>query len=469
MARPFSLAARLTAWYGASAFLLIVLTTAFLYWALVTNLDREDDEFLADKIHFLQTLLAEQETNHLMLKEEVELEPAARRHVQVFVRIVIPDDEFTLETPGMDALLPESLFQGDNAEQTEPRPGMEVTTPDGQSFRLASAQGEINGRKVDIQVALDRTREEDLLSSYRRWLWLLLGLALVICGAVGHQIARRGLRPLASITRAAERIRLTTLHEHIETQGLPAELFVLATRFNEMLTRLQEAFERLERFSADIAHELRNPVNNLRGEAEVALSQPRSPQAYRQVLSSCLEEYSRLSHLIDSLLFIARADSPRTQINRERLEISEELAAVREFFEAAAAEAGILLQVQAPRGLTAHLDRTLLRNALANLVANALAHTPRGGTVTLMAVPEGEAVRIEVADTGCGIAVEHLAHVFDRFYRVDSSRTGDTRRVGLGLAIVRSIAVLHQGSAGIASAPGRGTRVTLLLPNELGQ
>src|SRR5207244_4357978 len=214
-------------------------------------------------------------------------------------------------------------------------------------------------------------------------LLVVLSLALVACAVVGYQIARSGLRPLAEISATTRRIRSSTLHERIAAARLPTELFVLAGTFNDMLDRLEKSFTRLAQFSADIAHELRTPINNLRGEAEVALNQPRSPDEYRNVLASCLEECGRLSRLIDNLLFLARAENPETQINRERIDVGRELLAVRDFYDAVAGEAGVALAVDSPDVLTADLDRALFQRAIGNLMANAVAHTPAGGSVSL--------------------------------------------------------------------------------------
>jgi two-component system heavy metal sensor histidine kinase CusS len=465
--RPWSLAARLTAWYSISAFLLIAVATGFLYWVLVVNLVRQGDEFLADKVHILQTLLRDRPDDVHMLREEVELEPAARQYGQVYVRILDADGTTQMETSGMSAVLPAAAFPAAGDPATEPAPVLSVTTPTGTSFRAIVASGHrgtAGGTPVVIQVALDRSRELELLARYRQYLWPALGVALIVCALAGYQIARRGLRPLSEITAAARRIRSTTLHERIAAAGLPAELDVLAARFNEMLDRLQEAFDRLARFSADIAHELRTPVNNLRGEAEVALGRPRSPEEYQEVLGSCLEETSRLSRLIDNLLFVARAESPQMQIAREALDIGRELATLREYYEAAASEAGVALVVEAEPTLVADLDRTLFQRAVGNLVANALAHTPAGGTITLRAFQDEHTLTVEVADTGAGIAPEHLPHIFDRFYRADPARSTAAGRVGLGLAIVKAIAALHRGSAAVASEVGKGTRMRLTFP-----
>jgi two-component system heavy metal sensor histidine kinase CusS len=210
---------------------------------------------------------------------------------------------------------------------------------------------------------------------------------------------------------------------------------------------------------------LRTPVNNIRGEAEVALARARSIDEYREVLESCLEESVRLSDLIANLLFLARAESPLTHLNRERVDVGELLKGVREYYEASAAEAGISLTVACNGGpLTAELDRTLLQRAVGNLVSNAVAHTPAGGSVILAASADGSAIRIEVGDTGTGIPPEALPKVFDRFFRVDTTRSQASGGTGLGLAIVQGIVTLHGGKVEIASKPGEGTRVTLRLP-----
>jgi two-component system heavy metal sensor histidine kinase CusS len=468
-ARTWSLAARLTAWYGLSAFVLLAAATAFLYWTLVSNLDREDDEFLADKIQILQTRLRDQPADQRLIREEVEWEPAARRYAIVYVRLVDEAGRTLLETPGMAEILPPEVFPAARAGSGT-APGTELHLPSGASFRVLAAPvagaPSTPGQAAVVQIALDRTREEQLLAGYRRSLWLALAAALVLCLLVGHQIARHGLQPVAAISAAAQRIRSTTLQERIPTAGWPGELSLLAEKFNEMLDRLQESFTRLAQFSADIAHELRTPVNNLRGEVEVALAQARPAEDYREVLASCLEECGRLSRLIDNLLFLARAENPQTEIARETFDVGRELAKLREYYGAPAAEAGVRLATDVAERLPAQLDRTLFERALGNLVANALDHTLRGGTITMSAVREPGALRVTVSDTGSGIASEHLPHVFDRFYRADAARSTPSGRVGLGLPIVQTIAHLHGGSTEIDSQVGKGTRVSLIFPQQ---
>jgi two-component system, OmpR family, heavy metal sensor histidine kinase CusS len=230
-----------------------------------------------------------------------------------------------------------------------------------------------------------------------------------------------------------------------------------------MLGRLQDSFARLERFSADIAHELRTPVHSLRNVAEIALQGHGSQVEDREALSTCLESADRLAGLIERLLFLAQADDPRKELARDEVDVIDELDAVCAFCEPLAVEAGVQLVVEASGPIRFDLERALFRRAVGNLITNALAHTPVSGRVTVSAREESGRLAVSVADTGLGIAAEHLPHLFDRFYRVDAARTaGDG--VGLGLAIVRSIAEMHGGHATAESRPSEGTVVTLSLP-----
>ena len=270
---------------------------------------------------------------------------------------------------------------------------------------------------------------------------------------------------MEEIAETARRITSSHLDERIAAEGYPYELASLALTFNNMLDGLEESFARISRFSADIAHDLRTPVNNIRGEAEVALARARTIDEYRDALESSLEEAVRLSDLISNLLFLARTESPLTHLRLEQVDVAELLDGVREYYDASAADAGILLTSAATLlPVFAKLDRTLVQRAVGNLVSNAIAHTLEGGTVALTTHAEAANILIEIADTGVGIPPDALPRVFDRFYRVDSSRSSASGGTGLGLAIVQGIVQLHGGIVEIASAPGSGTRVTLRMP-----
>jgi len=470
------LAFRLTAGYALAGLFLVFLATASLYLVLVSELEKSTDLFLADKVHVLRTMLRERPDDWDALREEVELESAARRYEQFYIRLLDERNTQLLMTPGMADQL--DLGQLASQIQSHADRSIRMQGRKDQPFRVTSASATVGPsatRTYTLQIAIDVSQKEALLARYRLWFGVILLATFAIFPLVGYRVARHGIRPVEEMATTARHISSTNLRERILPEGYPLELASLASTFNEMLDRLEESFERISRFSADIAHDLRTPVNNIRGEAEVALARARSTDEYRDVVESCLEEAVRLSDLIGDLLFLARAESPLTHLRRERLDVGELLGGVQEYYEASAADGGISLTTTvADEPVLAELDRTLLQRAVGNLVSNALAHTPPGGTVVLgtniissnpiSSNPDFSTIRIEVSDTGVGIPEEALPRVFDRFFRVDSSRSQASGGTGLGLAIVQSIAQLHGGKVEISSQPGRGTRVTLYMP-----
>jgi two-component system heavy metal sensor histidine kinase CusS len=460
---PATLAFRLTAGYSVAGLLLVLLGAVSLYIVLRIELDKSTDLFLADKLHVLRTMLRERPGDEDGLREEIQLENAARRYQQFYIRLLDQHGAPIMTTPGMGDQL--DLKQLAARAGSHPGASISMAGRNGQPFRITSALAEVgspNAGSDTIQIAIDTSQEENLLSRYRLWSWTILLVTSVLFPLVGRRIARQGIRPVEEIAATARRITSTNLRERIRAEGYPSELALLAGTFNEMLDRLEESFERISRFSADIAHDLRTPVNNIRGEAEVALARARTVDEYRDVLESSLEEAVRLSDLIGDLLFLARAESPLKQVQREKVDVGELLGTVREYYDATASDAGITLTASScAEPITAELDRSLMLRALSNLVSNAIANTPPGGMVTLGAASEGETIRIDVSDTGAGIPAEAVPRVFDRLFRVDESRSKSSGGTGLGLAIVQSIMTLHSGTAEITSELGRGTTVTL--------
>jgi len=460
-----TLAFRLTAWYVLAALALVIFATASLYFVLVKELQKSTDLFLADKLNVLRTMVRERPDDWDGLKEEIELESAARRYQQFYIRLLDEQNVPLLTTPEMAEQLDLALL----ASQTQGRPrrAQRMLGKNGTLFYVMSTAVAVgnSSHKDTVQIAIDVSQEESLLARYRQRFWVILLATLAIFPLIGYQIARRSIRPVREVATTARHISSTNLHERIHSEGYPSELASLADTFNTMLDGLEESFNRISRFSADIAHDLRTPVNNIRGEAEVALARARTVEEYREVLGSCLEEAVRLSDLIGDLLFLARAESPLAHLHRESINVGDLLSGIREYYEASAADRGVSLSTAVPNGpVIAQLDRTLLQRAVGNLVSNALAHTPPGKSVVLGTTIEPSSIRIEVSDSGTGIPPEALPRVFDRFFRVDESRSQASGGTGLGLAIVQSIMVLHGGNVEISSKVGQGTQVTLRVP-----
>ena len=458
------LAFKLTAWYAGSAFLLILLSTGFLYWALERNLDVEDDIFLRNKISDLKQLLESPKSSDLQFQQEVGTYWVGRQYGPIFARILDSKGNIRIETPGMRNELPSALFH----QRAQSNLSLEVNGHSQKPFSILSSEATaFDGKKYQIQVAMTREREDVLLARYRERLWSVLFAALILCTGAGYWIAHSGVQPVKEITRLAKHIRSSTLGERIEPARFPKEFLELSQTLNEMLDRLEESFSRVSRFSDDIAHELRTPLNNLRGEIEVALAKDRTAEKYKAVLGSCYEEGVRLSRMIDSLLFLARTENPASDIEREPVDISKELASIAEFYEAPAAERGIVLTIDhAATNYMLKLNRPLFRRAMSNLIDNALHYTSAGGAIGLKAFENGDKIRVEITDTGRGIPREHLPRVMERFYRADPSRSHTTGNLGLGLSIVKGVAALHGGTVSISSEVEKGTSVFLDFPME---
>jgi two-component system heavy metal sensor histidine kinase CusS len=465
MKTHWSILTRLTVLYTLSAFGMLVAAAAFLHWTLVVNFHREDGQFLADKVHLLRTILSKAPADTTDLQEEVEWETAALHFAKYYARVLDPRGRTLIETPGMGNVLPAAVFPAPSDASPLEAQVMSRKLAHDQKFLLLSATagpGGENGQR-QIQVALDVSPEEMFLQRYLHDLaWAVL-FGVLFSAVAGAFVARRGMRPLAELARATDRISASQLHERIAGDGWPEELASLARGFDRMLDRLEDSFKRLSQFSADLAHELRTPINNLRGEAGVALSQPRTPEEYRHTLESSLEEFERLTRLIDNLLFLARSDSPTTGITRSRCDARKAIDAVCEYYDALAEDRGVKLCHEGQGHVEA--DPVLFRQAVSNLLSNALNHTPRGGRVLVQTSQRADGgLEINVGDTGRGIAAEHLPRIFDRLYRADPARSQHPDGAGLGLAIVKSIMALHGGTVGVESELGKGARFTLIFP-----
>lgn len=469
--KSWSIKRRITILYVISMFGILLVSTVFLYWIIATRLRREDGQFLAAKVGLLREILKEEPDNHDVLQEEIKWEKAPFRLAKYYARIIGPDRKILIETEKMRAVAPVSLFPKPVALSETPSRATEKKSKNGHNLLLMSALARVSGEHPGVEVlqlALDISHEDELIADYRQGLLLVLVVGIFISAGLGMFIADNGLKPIERITKTVKHISAHQLHRRLGQSHWPLELDDLAAAFDEMLDRLQDSFNRLSQFSADLAHELRTPINNLIGETEVALSRQRTSDDYREVMESSLEEYSRLSRILESLLFLARAESPETHIEKMSFDPIREIVDVMEFYEAIAEEGRVSLKhvEDPPEGKkTLNADPTLFRQALSNLISNSLRYTKEGGEVviTTRLLQQGS-IEVSVRDDGAGIDGEHLSRVFDRFYRADSSRSENKPGSGLGLAIVKSIMQMHGGTASIASRPGRGTVVTLLFP-----
>ena len=350
----------------------------------------------------------------------------------------------------------------------------EWTAPDGRWYQVLLARvtlpaADAPPRTMLIALSYDRSLPRELLARYRKGLIETLIVSALVAGALGVWTARLVLKRVRRIAATAGRISASALNERLSLEDTPEEFLESTLAFNHMLDRLQESFKRLSEFSSDLAHDLRTPINNLLGEAQVALSRPRDAAEYRSVLESAVEEYERLSRMIENMLFLARADNAQARVSPQRIDLREALGKILSYYELLAEERNIRfdLDVKSEKGAKAcaWADELMLNRAVGNLLSNALRHGPRDCTVSVRALARADgSAEVEVVNPGAGIAREHLPRIFDRFYRPSISREGSSAGSGLGLAIVKSIAELHGGRVGVRSEPGLETAFTLSFP-----
>jgi len=311
---------------------------------------------------------------------------------------------------------------------------------------------------ISVAVAIDHHLR--FLSGFRGTLWLMVIIGIVATGLMGWIAVRQGHAPLRNIVAQIRSLSANELNTRLPPESMPRELTDLAVSFNEMVARMDEAFQRLANFSADIAHELRTPITNLLTQTQVALSKKRTVDEYCEILYSSIEEYERMAQMIADMLFLAKADNGLYELNAVNINLTEEIQNLFEYYDAWAEERGVSLQLKG-RATTSG-DRLMLRRALGNLLSNAIRHTTHGETVRVLLEHQAkQTLVITVENPGPAIPQTHLPKLFDRFYRVDSSR--QRGGAGLGLAIVKSIVQVHGGKIS-ASSTGGLTHFRITLP-----
>ena len=455
-AKPGSIASRLVFRFTLAAALLLCCGLVGFYLIVVRHAFEEDNVFLSDKVSAICADLAGAESE-ATLQERLKVRPDGK-NVTYWVRVLDGNGRVVTETPGMAEVLPANIFPTENQATTNPK---DYRTR-GRLFSLVATKEHANGKPYIVQVGQDRSADEEFTEQFGALLALVLVVGIVLSGIIAATVTRRGLRPLAELTGSLQRVGPTHLDERVPPTGWPRELQPLAAAFDDMLDRLEDSFTRLSQFSADIAHEIRTPVANIRGEAEVALRRPRSPTEYREVIESSVSECEKLSGIIDNLLFLARAEAAEGHVQRDSFDGGAEIVKIATIYEPIAEEQQVAISCRGTGTVCA--DPMLFARALSNLIENALRFTPAGGRIEISIESGPNESKVSVSDTGEGIPAEHIERVFDRFYRVDSSRS--TKGAGLGLALVKSIAELHGGSATLRSEVGRGTTVTLNFPND---
>jgi two-component system heavy metal sensor histidine kinase CusS len=455
----WSLTARLTLFFGAAIAVIVIGVSAMMYAELVHQLHEKEEVELKDNLRIQLDVLE----NLARTRRTTQWQHEWGEHQDEFHKFawqqLAPQGGVRSASANI-AEFPAAAGQGADRHRFVRLAG--GTHAVRRTFLMVSVPADAAaGSGSRLRGMLDVTQDEQVLGRYLRKLAAVVALAIVLAALIGFLIARRGLAPVRAISTEIGRVSAEKLHARISNDAWPAELLALAASFDDMLARLERSFDQLSRFSSDLAHEFRSPINNLVAAASVTLGRAREAGEYQSTLEVVVEEGNRLSRMVSGMLFLARADNATQWVRVEPVSIESEFRKLVDFFEIAAEEQGVVLSTRGACSLVA--DPLLLRRALSNLLTNALRYTPRGGTIALQALDEGEVVVLSVRDNGAGIAPVHLPFLFDRFYRADAARSAADSS-GLGLAVVRSIAELHGGSVSVSSVEGLGSCFEMRLP-----
>ena len=310
------------------------------------------------------------------------------------------------------------------------------------------------------------TPEQRMDEQLREILVVLVGglpLIVVLAGAGGYVLARRALTPIDQLGAEARRITAERLHERLTVPNARDEVGRLAAVINDTLARLESSFDQLRRFTADASHELRTPLSVIRGIGEMGLRETRTPAEYKDAIGSMLEEVDRLTRLVDTLLRLSRGDAGTVRLSPETVDLGELTRDVVASLGILAEERQQRMTVDAPGAIRISADRLVLRDALTNVIDNAIKYSPRQGGIDVTVARDGTEATVSVRDEGPGIPAEHRERIFDRFYRVDDGRSREMGGTGLGLAIARWAVEANGGRISVESA-GRGSVFRIALP-----
>lgn len=451
--RRLSLSARLALLFAACTAVVSLFAGVLFSRASEAHFIELDQQLLDGKLIALRSVLQDVTEARDFARYQARLQDELSHQPDLALRIIGSDGRLWFDSaPALPASLPSEA-------------GLHNLNLNSAAYRIYSAPLK-PGQTDSPQLALllNITHHQHFLQRMQHLIWLTVGLSALATALLGAWAARSGLRPLRRMSAVAAGVSASSLTQRLPQEQMPVELADLASSFNAMLGRLEESFQRLSAFSADIAHELRTPLSNLLTHTQVTLTRPRAIEDYREALHSNLEELQWMAQLVNDMLYLAKADHGLLTPKCEALELAEETDMLLEFYGPLAEDANVSLSREGHAGFIG--DRSMLRRALSNLLDNALRFTPPRGSVQVRISDSLQVLNLSIENSGEGIAREVLPRLFDRFYRVDPARReGSSEHAGLGLAITQSIIRAHGGQIRCESEAG-WTRFVIELPSK---
>ncbi|MDI3481043.1 MAG: two-component system, OmpR family, heavy metal sensor histidine kinase CusS [Tepidanaerobacteraceae bacterium] len=446
--RNLTIRTKMTMWYS---FMLLILLSifSFLVYAMMSKMMYSGEENLI-KAHAAQAVSSvEVENGSVKFTEPHELVTSG-----TYITVYDKRDQIIF---GGDGIYPDIDIQKPSEEKLRV-----IKTKDNTWMIYDRPVHEENGLIAWVRASRSLMPVGKTMENLRDILFLTIPLFLIIASGGGMFLASRALAPIDRITKTARAIGHGDLSRRLNMPNVQDEVGRLAMTFDEMLDRLEKSFKKERQFTSDASHELRTPIAVIRAIAEETLTGERNGDEYREALEIILKEAAKMGKMVSQLLLLTRGDEGRYRLEMEKIDLKIVVEDVAGEMQSMAEQHGIDLCIDAGKSVVVKGDQTLLTRLFMNLIENAVKYNKRGGWVKVTLDEVKDFARIIVEDSGIGIPEEDLPHVFDRFYRVDRSRSTDG--TGLGLSIVQWIVKIHSGKIDVMSHPDKGTRFIVYLP-----
>jgi len=463
--KPLPLRTTLTLLYAVVLSVILTAVGWAYHAALKRQLDNSTTTDLEDKARALHGYLRFSGNRVELVYDPDDAEEAvfiadATRYYQVYDGTT---GRLLLQSAGLESL--GLKYTANEVSEFRGSPGIRDVQTDRGRLRLTSTVITTGGGIYLVQVGTLLTRLDASLAEFDRVLAIRTAFGVIIAALMGFAFSGLALAPLRRLTGEATAIDIRNLQARLPVRGTRDELDQLADAFNQALARLERSVNDMRQFSAAVAHELRTPLAILRGEAEMALTTPLTPEKARERLASQIDEYDRLARLINQILMLARAEAGELSVDTVRVDLSEVTSHLAEQVEALADAKGITLAKNISAGLHVTGDAGWLERLLLILIDNAIKFTPAGGRVTIRVTALANATVLAIEDTGVGIAPDALPRVFEPFYRADAAQSRRSEGAGIGLALAKWIADAHHAEIRVISTPSTGTTVSVAFPS----
>lgn len=451
---------KLTVSYTLILLLLAILLCSFFYYRLEHNLEKQVDRLLRDELNELITEINEElvEGGSLVLAcENFEGDISRRKYFPIYFRLLNESGNIVYQAiHAFDIFFPPNMG----------KVSFYTFNPLGsrEYFRAHEKPVVVSGQGAFVvQIATRMEQAENILENFLENIFRAIPAILLLSVGCGIYVSRKPRKIIRNITSVARNITSQNLRHRLEVSPVDDEIRDLTVTLNDMMDRLERSFKHMKQFTADVSHELRNPLFALKGEIEVLLSQKREVQEYREALYECQERVDYLIKMANDLFMISRFDENKIHMNFDYLDIDEVVENVYDLFLPMAEEKGVMLTRRLSGGVTLLADNVKLSQAISNLVDNAVKFTPPGGSVDLCARKKDETAELRIRDNGQGIPPDKLDRIFERFYQVDASRSGQ-KGTGLGLQICKRIVEAHKGRIRVEKNEDRGMTFVVSVP-----